>query len=101
MNKIKRTNQIQGKKESLKILDEKLCPSKERMKQSKLDQWLNNCETNLISEWSQEDSEKWNEFKDRYRDEFEDKIELLDKFMAKKKEQVKVSWISIVKDKRY
>ncbi len=98
MNKIKKASQIHGKKEGFKILEERLCPSKDKMNQSKLDQWLNDIEANLIGEWSLEDSEKWEEFQDRYRDEFEDKLELLDKIMTKKKEQVKVTWISFVKD---
>ncbi len=38
-------------------------------------------------------------FKSRYRDEFEDKIELMDNILANKKEKVKVTWISIFKGK--
>jgi len=96
MIKIKRASQIHGKKEGVKILEDKLCTSKDRMNQSKLDQWLNEVETGVIGEWSVQDTGKWDEFKDRYKDEFEDKIELLDKIMAKKKERVKVTWISII-----
>jgi uncharacterized protein YeaO (DUF488 family) len=99
MIKIKRASQIHGKKEGVKILEDKLCTSKDRMNQSKLDQWLNEVETGVIGEWSVQDTGKWDEFKDRYKDEFEDKIELLDKIMAKKKERVKVTWISIINEK--
>ena len=97
MTKIKRANQIHGKKEGVKILEDKLCPSKDKMNQSKLDLWIQDVETRIIGEGSLENTEKWDEFKDRYKDEFEDKIELLDRIMAKKKKRVKVTWISVHK----
>ena len=43
---------------------------------------------------------KRNGFKERYRDEFEDKIELLYKIMAEKRERVKVTWISMLRIKK-
>ena len=97
MTKIKRANQIHCKNEGVKIIEDKLCPSKDMMNQSKLDRWIQDVETRIIGEGTLEDTEKWDEFKDRYKDEFEDKIELLDRIMAKKKKRVKVTWISVHK----
>jgi uncharacterized protein YeaO (DUF488 family) len=94
MIKIKKANQIHDKEKGAKIIEDKLCLTKENINHSKLDQWIHE-----IEDWTLKDIEKWKEFKDRYKDEFEDKIELLDRIMDKKKEKVKVTWISIFKDK--
>jgi len=59
MNKIKKACGIHEKEEGIKILEEKLCSSKESINQSKLDQWFKNNERKLISEWYLEDKEKW------------------------------------------
>jgi uncharacterized protein YeaO (DUF488 family) len=70
------------------------------MNQSKLDQWISEIENGEIDEWTDQDIEKWNGIKDRYIDKFEDKIELLDRIMANKKGKVKVTWISVFKEKK-
>ncbi len=59
------------------------------MNQSKLDQWIHEIENGEIDEWNYQDIEKWKDIKDRYMDKFEDKIELLDRIMAKKRERSK------------
>jgi uncharacterized protein YeaO (DUF488 family) len=91
MNKIKKANQIHDREKGAKIIEDKLCLALENINHSKLDKWIHEIEDG--------DIEKWKEFKDRYSDEFEDKIELLDMIMLKKKEKVKVTWISIFKEK--
>jgi len=50
-------------------------------------------------DWTQ-DFERWKEFKERYEDEFEDKLGLLDSIIKKKRNKLKVTWISIFKEKR-
>ncbi len=100
MIKIKRASQPHGKKEGVKILEDKLCnsnPSIDNIDQIKFDSRLNQIDYCEIGGGSLQDPERWAEFKGRYRDEFEDKIELMDNIMAKKKEKVKVTWIAVFK----
>jgi uncharacterized protein YeaO (DUF488 family) len=99
MNKIKKANQIHDREKGAKIIEDKLCLALENINHSKLDKWIHEIEDCEIEDWTLQDIEKWKEFKDRYSDEFEDKIELLDMIMLKKKEKVKVTWISIFKER--
>ena len=99
MNKIKKANQIHDREKGAKIIEDKLCLALENINHSKHDKWIHEIEDGEIEDWTLQDIEKWKEFKDRYSDEFEDKIELLDMIMLKKKEKVKVTWISIFKEK--
>ncbi|HEX7467487.1 MAG TPA: hypothetical protein VF324_02710 [Methanobacterium sp.] len=100
MIKVKRAIQINSKEEGVKILEDTFCVSEDNMNQSKLDQWISEIENGEIDEWTVHDVEKWNGIKDRYIYKFEDKIELLDRIMADKKGKVKVTWISIFKEKK-
>jgi uncharacterized protein YeaO (DUF488 family) len=99
MIKIKKAKQIHDKEKGVQIIEDKLCLTRDNINQSKLDQWIHEIEDGEIEEWTLQDIEKWNDFKDRYSGEFEYKIVLLDKIMDKKKEKVKVTWISIFKEK--
>jgi uncharacterized protein YeaO (DUF488 family) len=99
MSKIKKGNQIHDKEKGAKIIEDKLCLTRDNINESKLDQWIHEIEEGEIENWTLKDIEKWKDFKDRYSDEFEDKIELLDRIMDKKKEKVKVTWISVFKEK--
>jgi uncharacterized protein YeaO (DUF488 family) len=99
MNNIKKADQIHDRVESARIIEDKLCVTLENLNHSKLDRWIHEIEECEIEDWKLKDLEKWKEFKDRYGDEFEDKIDLLDKIMDKKKEKVKVTWISVIKGK--
>jgi uncharacterized protein YeaO (DUF488 family) len=99
MIKIKKAKQIHDKEKGVQIIEDKLCLTRDNINQSKLDQWIHEIEDGEIEEWTLQDIEKWKDFKDRYSGEFEDKIVLLDKIMDKKKEKVKVTWISIFKEK--
>ena len=49
-------------------------------------------------DWTQ-DTDRWNGFKGRYEDEFEDKIELLDSIITKKRNRLQVTWLTIFKEK--
>jgi uncharacterized protein YeaO (DUF488 family) len=99
MSKIKKANQIHDKEKGAKIIEDKLSLTRDNINESKLDQWIHEIEEGEIENWTLKDIEKWKDFKDRYSDEFEDKIELLDRIMDKKKEKVKVTWISVFKEK--
>jgi uncharacterized protein YeaO (DUF488 family) len=98
MIKLKKTGQIRSKEECVRILENKLSPLDDKGNQIKLNLWLDGLECE-IEDMYFHDNEKWFKFKSRYRDEFEDKIELMDNILANKKEKVKVTWISIFKGK--
>ena len=100
MIKVKRAIQINSKEEGVKILEDKFRVSEDSMNQSQLDQWITEIDSEEFDEWTDQDIEKWNGIKDRYIDKFEDKIELLDRIMANKKGKVKVTWISVFKEKK-
>lgn len=97
MIRFKKANQIHDKDRGVKIIEDKLCLTKENINHSKLDTWIHEIEDGEIEDWTLKDIKKWKEFKNRYMDEFEDKIELLDRIMDKKKEKVRVTWISVFK----
>ncbi|MBZ2165845.1 hypothetical protein [Methanobacterium spitsbergense] len=96
MIKIKKASQILDKEESAKILEDKIYPSQNKMEQLILDTWLDDIGSKT-RELSFNDNDKWIEFKDKYGDEFEDKLELMDSIMVKKKEKLKVTWIAVFK----
>lgn len=41
------------------------------------------------------DSRKWNTFRHKYEDEFDNKIKLMDEIMSNKKGRIKVTWVSL------
>ena len=98
MIKVKKTGQIRSKEECVRILEDKLSPLDTR-NQLKLNLWLEGVDCGEIEDIYFHDNERWSEFKSHYMDEFDDKIELMDNIMAKKKKRVKVTWISIFKGK--
>ena len=97
MIKIKKASQIFDKEEGAKILENKIYPSQNGMEQLKLDVWRDNMGSKTC-ELSFNDNDKWIEFKDKYGDEFGDKLELMDTIMDKKKEKLKVTWIAVFKN---
>lgn len=99
MIKVKKANQIRSKEEGVRIIEDKLCPTKDNKNQLKLDLWIDDFDGNYIGDPFLDDSEKWAEFEKRYLDEFENKIELMDDILEKKRERIKVTWISIFKRK--
>jgi len=86
MTKIKKGHQIHLKDDAAREL-EKL-PKEVDVKTS----------DDETEDWTQ-DFERWKEFKERYEDEFEDKLGLLDSIIKKKRNKLKVTWISIFKEK--
>jgi uncharacterized protein YeaO (DUF488 family) len=96
MIKIKKASQILDKEKGVKILENKKYPSQNRIKQLRLDVWLDNIGSET-KELFFNDNDKWTEFKDKYWDEFEGKLTLMDNIMVKKKDKLKVTWIAVFK----
>lgn len=88
MMKIKKSNQINLKAEALKELEEKLSSTQKKDEEDKIPE--------DVEEWT-DDPVRWNGFKERYADEFENKLNMMDSIMNKKKNRLKVTWISIFK----
>ncbi|MTK64550.1 MAG: hypothetical protein F8N15_08525 [Methanobacterium sp.] len=88
MIKLKKSPQINIKADAMKEIEAKLSSSEiikeELIKDSE--------------EWT-DDPQRWRLFKERYEDEFEDKLDMMDNLMTKKRGDIKVTWISIFKKK--
>jgi hypothetical protein len=86
MIKLKKSPQINVKTEALKEIEAKLSSAEI----TKEDPISNN------EEWT-DDPHRWGMFKERYEDEFENKLNMMDSLMNKKRGKLKVTWISIFK----
>jgi len=89
MIKIKKSPQIRVKTEAAKEIESKLS-SLEITKEDHVSE---------SEEWTSDDPQRWRMFKERYEDEFEDKLGMMDGLMNKKRGKLKVTWISIFKKK--
>lgn len=87
MIKLKKSPQITVKTEAVKEIEAKLSA----LEITKEDPVPNS------EEWTSDDPQRWRMFKERYEDEFEDKLGMMDSLMTKKRDKVKVTWISIFK----
>lgn len=87
MIKLKRSPQINTKTDAMKEIEAKLSSS-ESVKEDPVTE---------VEEWTSDDPQRWRMFKERYQDEFEDKLSMMDSLMTKKRGKVKVTWISIFK----
>lgn len=92
MIKIKRMDQTPGR-EGLKTIENLFNSSENVLEESIIfnrDKFENNG-----SKLSFQDSKKWNEFRHKYEEEFDDKIKLMDEIMSNKKGRIRVTWISL------
>lgn len=92
MIKIKREDQTPGR-EGLKTIENIFNSSENVFEDSMIfdkDRFENNGSKLLFK-----DSKKWNAFKHKYEDEFDNKIRLMDKIMSGKKGRIKVTWVSL------
>jgi len=87
MIKLKKSPQITVKTDAVKEIEAKLSKS-EITKERHISE---------TEEWTSDDPQRWRMFKERYEDEFEDKLGMMDNLMNKKRGKLKVTWISIFK----
>lgn len=90
MIKLKKSPQITVKTEAVKEIEAKLSSSSEITREDPISD---------NEEWTKDDPQRWRLFKERYEDEFEDKLNMMDSLMTKKRGRIKVTWISIFKEK--
>ncbi len=88
MIKLKKSPQINTKTDAMKEI-EAILSSSEIVKEDPVTE---------VEEWT-DDPNRWRLFKERYMDEFEDKIDLMDNLMTQKRGKIEVTWISIFKKK--
>jgi uncharacterized protein YeaO (DUF488 family) len=88
MIKLKKSPQINTKADAMKEIEAKISSS----------ETINEDPVTDSEEWT-DDPQRWRLFKERYHDEFEDKLDIMDNLMTKKRGKIKVTWISIFKKK--
>jgi uncharacterized protein YeaO (DUF488 family) len=88
MIKLKKSPQINTKADAMKEIEAKISSS-ETIKEDPVTD---------SEEWT-DDPQRWRLFKERYHDEFEGKLDMMDNLMTKKRGKIKVTWISIFKKK--
>jgi uncharacterized protein YeaO (DUF488 family) len=91
MVKIIKAYEFLDRKDNFRDMVNKLCSQGMFKEKNKLDLWLKDtaCNSNRIAN----DPDRWNKFQNKYKEEFEKKIRLIDEIWEKKKENLAVTWI--------
>jgi uncharacterized protein YeaO (DUF488 family) len=86
MVKIIRAYKFLERKDNFRNMADNFCFHGLFKEKIKLDLWLKNaeCSSNRLAN----DSERWNKFQSMYKEEFENKIRLIDEIWEKKKENL-------------
>ncbi len=92
MIKINRSNK--EKRDSLEVLSRTILSDELSKKDFCQDKMVQNP---CLNEFSFQNTEKWNGFKTRFEEEFDDKIELIDSIRTSKCDGVKFTWVSVFK----
>ncbi len=80
MIEIKRIYDKSERKNGFRILIDRLWPRGLSIEKAKVDLWLKEiAPSDKLRKWFSHDSEKWNDFKKKYKHELKDKPELLQK----------------------
>lgn len=91
MVKIIRVYKFPDRKDNFRIMVNDLCSEGLFKEKNKLDLWLKDtaCSSNRFAN----DPERWKKFQSIYKEEFENKIRLIDEIWEKKKENLALTWI--------
>jgi uncharacterized protein YeaO (DUF488 family) len=80
MIKIKRIYDIASSKDGKRILVDRLWPRGIKKDEARIDEWLKDiAPSNELRQWFSHDPSKWKEFKKRYKEELQNKSEMLDR----------------------
>lgn len=100
MIKIKRAYERPVKEDGFRILVDRLWPRGLSKKTAIIDLWLKEiAPSDELRKWFSHDPEKWDDFKDKYRKELEDKLDLLKKIKQLEKEKKVVTLLYSASDK--
>lgn len=102
MIKIKRAYQPAEKEDGLRILVDRLWPRGVSKEKAELDIWLKDiAPSNELRKWFAHDPERWQEFRERYREELKNKKTFLSYIRDLEKENGIVTLIYAAKDEEH
>lgn len=102
MIKIKRAYQPAEDEDGFRILVDRLWPRGISKEKAKLDLWLKDvAPSNELRKWFAHDPERWDEFQDEYKEELNDKKELLKQIKDADKENPTVTLVYGAKDEEH
>lgn len=88
MIRIKRAYQSPAKKDGYRIMVDRVWPRGVSKQRLKMDVWLKDiAPSHDLRRWLSQNSQKWDEFRNRYKEELEDKIEFLNQIIDLEKEK--------------
>lgn len=86
--KIKRVYEPASKDDGYRVLVDRLWPRGMRKEEADLDLWLREvAPSNSLRKWYGHDAEKWEEFKERYARELDEKTELVEQIERKARDE--------------
>ena len=102
MINIKRAYQSPSERDGFRILVDRLWPRGVAKSRLKMGLWLKDiAPSHDLRRWFNHDPEKWEEFERKYRDELQDKKDLLNKILDLEKENDTVTLVYSSGDKSY
>ncbi|MDO5836491.1 MAG: DUF488 family protein [Methanobacterium sp.] len=82
MIRIKRAYQSPAQKDGYRIMVDRVWPRGVSKQRLKMDAWLKDiAPSHDLRRWLSQNSQKWDEFKTKYREELKDKAEFLDQIL--------------------
>ncbi|AFZ69871.1 hypothetical protein Calag_0081 [Caldisphaera lagunensis DSM 15908] len=102
MIKLKRVYDKVDEEDGLRILVERLWPRGIKKEEKKIDLWLKEiAPSNELRKWFHHDPNKWEEFKNRYYQELNNKKDIVNKLLEIIKNNKNVTFLYSTKEKNY
>ena len=94
MIRIKRAYQSPAQKDGYRIMVDRVWPRGVSKQRLKMDAWLKDiAPSHDLRRWLSQNSQKWEEFKTKYREELQDKSEFLNQILDLEKEKETVTLV--------
>ncbi|NYB52688.1 MAG: DUF488 family protein [Methanobacteriaceae archaeon] len=94
MIKIKKAYQSPAQKDGYRIMVDRVWPRGVSKQRLKMDVWLKDiAPSHDLRRWLSQNSQNWEEFKDKYREELKDKSEFLNQILELEKEKETVTLV--------
>jgi uncharacterized protein YeaO (DUF488 family) len=94
MIRIKRAYQSPADKDGFRIMVDRVWPRGVSKQRLKMDMWLKDiAPSHDMRRWLVQDTRRWEEFQDRYREELMDKMELLEQIIELEKEKGTITMV--------
>ncbi|AUB55271.1 MULTISPECIES: DUF488 domain-containing protein [Methanobacterium] len=99
MIRIKRAYQSPAQKDGYRIMVDRVWPRGVSKQRLKMDAWLKDiAPSHDLRRWLSQNSQKWDEFKTRYREELKDKAEFLDQILDLEKDKETITLVYTLGD---